>query len=102
MDSTYIKKRSGIKDPSEVPKSTHYMFWGAVIGMFAGLVSLFAASTGYAAMTGLEPVNCAIFGSFMTVTLSQPAALFGVAVGTACGGICALAAHCVHHSKAEC
>ena len=90
-------KWSGLDPPKTNPKTARFVFWGAVTGLFAGLATLLAASTSYAAMTGLDPVTCAIFGSTATVLLSQPAGLAGLLVGAACGGICALVARHVHH-----
>ena len=99
MIKTLSQHQSGIDPPSTVPRWAHYVFWGAVIGVLAGLATLFAASTYYGATTGLAPVDCAIFGSVMTVWLSQPVGLIGLAAGAACGGTCALVAHFAHSSR---
>ena len=90
------KNWTGTDPPSEIPRRVHFVFWGAVIGLIAGLVTLATAATVYGFMTGLEPVNCAIFGTTMTVMLSQPTALVGLVLGAACGGLCALVAHATH------
>ena len=97
--NTISTHRSGIDPPKTAPERVHYVFWGAVIGLFAGLASLFAVSTAYGAMSGLGPVNCAAFGSVTTLLLSQPIGLAGLAVGAACGGACALVAHYAHRSE---
>lgn len=94
--NTLSKNRSGIDPPST--ESVNYVFWGAVIGVLAALASLFAMSTYYGATTGLGAVDCAVFGSFMTLLLSQPAALAGLLAGAVCGGACALVAHFAHRS----
>ena len=91
--------QSGIDPPSRAPEWARYAFWGAVIGVLAGLASLFAVSTWYGAATGLAPVNCAIFGSITTVLLSQPVGLAGLLAGAACGGLCATVAHFVHKPR---
>ncbi|MGB5258748.1 MAG: hypothetical protein WBN44_15950 [Woeseiaceae bacterium] len=91
------KKINGVDPPNAVPKRQHYAFWGAAIGLVAGLATLFAASTAYGAMTGLGAADCVILGSVMTVMLSQPAGLAGLLVGALCGAGCALIAHFVHH-----
>lgn len=90
------EKWSGTNVPKENPGTAGYVFRGAVAGLVIGLATLLTATTTYAAMIGLEPVNCAIFGSTMTVLLSQPAALAGLLVGAACGGVCALVARHAH------
>lgn len=92
------KKWSGIDPPKEVPRKASYVYWGAVVGLAAGLATLFGMSTAYAATTGLGTTDCVILGSVMTVMLSQPAGLAGLTLGVACGGLCALVAHNVHHS----
>ena len=97
--TTISRHSSGIDPPKELPDTVRYIFSGAVIGVFAGLASLFAASTSYAAMNGHEVVNCAVFGSVTTLLLSQPAALIGLIAGAACGGICALVSHHVHRTR---
>lgn len=93
------KKWSGIDPPNAVPRQVRWVFWGAVSGMVAGLATLFATSTAYGAMTGLEAVDCVVLGSLMTVMLSQPAGLAGLLVGAFCGGTSALIAHFMHHSS---
>jgi len=90
--------QSGIDPPKKVPELVHYVFRGAVIGMLAGLATLFAMSTAYGAVSGLAPAECAVLGSVMTVLLSQPVALVGIAAGATCGATCALVAHLVHRS----
>ena len=90
-------KWSGVDPPTATPKRAHYVFWGSVIGLVAGLATLFAVSTYYGAMTGLEAANCVALGSVMTVLLSQPVGLGGLLVGGACGGLCAGIAHWIHH-----
>ncbi len=97
--NTLSEHRSGIDPPNAVPERVHYVFWGAVIGVVAGLASLVAISTYYGVMSGLGPVNCAAFASVSTLLLSQPAALAGLVVGAVCGGACALVAHIVHRSR---
>jgi len=92
------KERSGIDPPKATPRSVHWVYWGAVTGMVAGLATLFATSAAYGAMTGLGAADCVVLGSLMTVMLSQPAGLAGLLVGALCGGTCALIAHFVHHS----
>ena len=99
MDRSIYQTRNTVGPPSEVPRSSQYMFRGAVIGLVAGIVALFAASTAYAAVAGYDPVNCAVLGSFMTVTLSQPVGLAGLLVGSVCGGICAMVAHWTDKAK---
>ena len=93
-----IDKWSGVNPPTATPKSAHYVFRGSVIGLVAGLATLFTVSTSYGAFTGLEAANCVALGSVMTVMLSQPVALFGLLVGAACGGLCAGLARALHHS----
>ena len=88
---------SGIDPPREKPDTAKFVFRGAVTGLVIALATLATATTSYAAFNGLEPANCAVFGSTMTLWLSQPAALAGLVVGAACGGICALVARHVHH-----
>lgn len=92
------KKWSGSDPPNAVSKRVHWVFWGAVTGLIAGLATLFATSTAYGAMTGLGAVDCVVLGSVMTVMLSQPAGLAGLSVGALCGGACAFVAHFAHHS----
>ncbi len=75
------------------------MFRGAVIGTIVALAALFAGSTYFAAASGIETVNCAVFGCFVTVLLSQPAAIIGIAAGAALGGLCALVVHYAHKSR---
>ncbi len=99
MTKTISQHRSGIDPPSEVPERVHYVFWGAVIGVLAGLASLFAISTYYGAVSGLEPVDCAVFGSITTLLLSQPVAIVGLLAGAVCGGACAFVAHLAHRSR---
>ena len=96
---TVSQYRTGIDPPKETSDTAHYVFSGAVIGVLAGLASLFALSTTYAATNGLEPVNCIVFGSFATLLLSQPAAMIGLIAGAACGGACAFVAHRVHRYR---
>jgi hypothetical protein len=93
-----VDKWSGVNPPTATSKTAHYVFWGSVIGLFAGLATLFAVSTYYGALTGLEAANCVALGSVMTVMLSQPVGLGGLVVGAACGGLCAAVARAVHHS----
>ena len=100
--NTLSKSRSGIDTQNAIPERVNYVFWGAVIGVLAGLASLFAVSTSYAAMTGLGgPVDCAVFGSITTLLLSQPVALVGIIVGAVCGGACAMIAHIAHGSRSS-
>ena len=82
--------------PKTDSKASRYVFAGAVSGVFAGLAALLAASTAYAATAGFTPVGCAVFGTTMTVLLSQPVGLAGLLAGAACGGMCALVAHHVN------
>ena len=96
---TISQHQSGIDPPKEIPDTVRYVFSGAVIGVFASLAGLFAASTSYAALNGYEAVNCAVFGSVTTLLLSQPAALIGLIAGAACGGACAFIAHRVHRAR---
>jgi len=96
--SAISKKWSGIDPPIATHKRAHWVFWGGVIGVVAGLATLFATSTAYGAMTGLGTADCVLLGSAMTVMLSQPAGLAGLLVGAFCGGTCALIAHFAHHS----
>ena len=95
---TISQHRSGIDPPRAVSERVRFVFWGAVIGLLAGLASLFAVSAVYGAMSGLEPANCAAFASVTTLLLSQPIGLAGILVGAACGGTCALVAHHAHRS----
>ena len=92
-----MRTLSGIDPPRENPDTAKFVFRGAVAGLVIGLATLATATSSYAAMNGCEPVNCAIFSSTMTLWLSQPAALAGLVVGAACGGICALVARHAHH-----
>ena len=87
---------SAADPPKADSKTTRYVFWGAVSGVFAGLAALLAASTAYAATAGLEPVGCMAFATTMTVLLSQPVGFAGLLAGAACGGIFALVAHHVN------
>jgi len=91
------KKVTGVGPRDAAPEGVHYAFWGSVIGLVAGVVTLFAASIAYGSMTGLGAADCVLLGSVMTVLLSQPAALAGLLMGALCGGICAVIAHFVHH-----
>ena len=96
---TFSKNVSGIDPPNAIPKSVHYVFWGAVIGVIGGLATLLTIATYYGAITGLSAAECAAFGSLMTVMLSQPAGLAGLLIGAACGGTCAIFAHYLHRSQ---
>lgn len=98
---TFSKNWSGIDPPSAIPKSVHYVFWGAAIGVIGGLVTLLTTATYFGAMSGLSATECAAFGSLMTVMLSQPAGLAGLLVGAACGGTCAIFARHLHRSRSE-
>ncbi len=98
---TISRQRSVTDPPRAGPTAAHYTFWGAVIGGIAGLATLFVVSTAYAATNGLGAMDCVVFGSMTTLLLSQPTALAGIAVGAACGGICALVAHKVHRSQSS-
>ena len=91
-------KWSGVNPPTATSKAAHYVFRGSVIGLVAGLATLFTVSTSYGAFTGLEAGSCVALGSVMTVLLSQPVALFGILVGAICGGVCAALGRAVHHS----
>ena len=93
-----IDNTSGVNTPKAIPKTANYVFWGAVIGLFGGLATLFAVSTYYGALTGLEAANCVALGSVMTVMLSQPVGLGGLLVGAGFGGICAGLVRAFHHS----
>ena len=95
---TLSQYQSGIDPPTTAPEWARYVFWGAVMGVLAGLATLFAVSTYYGATIGLAPADCAIFGSVTTLFLSQPVGLVGLAAGAACGGTCALVAH-AHNSR---
>ncbi len=90
---------SGIDPPSTSPEWARYVFWGAIMGVLAGLATLFAVSTYYGTTLGLAPADCAIFGSVTTLWLSQPVGLVGLAAGAACGGTCALVARAAHNSR---
>ena len=95
-----ISQERPVNDPTRAsPTTAHYTFWGAVIGVIAGLATLFALTTAYAASTGLGAMDCVAFGSISTLLLSQPAAVAGIAVGAACGAACALVVHKVHQSR---
>ena len=96
---TLSHNRSGNHSPGSIPTSVHFAFWGAVIGVLSGLATLFAISTYYGAISGLESVDCAVFGSVSTLLLSQPVILGGVATGAVCGGACALLVHFLHRSR---
>ena len=86
-----------VTDPPKADSSNeHYVFTGAVSGVLAGLAALLAASTAYAATTGLAVVDCAVFGTTMTVLLSQPVGLAGLLAGAACGGLFAVVARHVN------
>jgi hypothetical protein len=88
------QERNIIHTPKDVPKSCRFVFWGAAAGLIAGLAVLFSSSC-IAAITAAEPASCAAVGSFMTLALSYPVAVAGVAVGAACGGVCAMVGCCV-------
>ena len=99
MMTTLIHRQSGLDPPKTVSTSSRYVFWGAVIGTVVALATVFAGSTFFAAASGIETVNCAVFGCFVTVLLSQPAAVIGIAAGAAVGGVCALVVRFVHKSR---
>lgn len=97
MMNAISRKWSGLDPPKENPTTVAYVFWGAVTGLVVSLATLLAATTSYGAMSGLDPVGCAIFGSTMTLLFSQPAGLAGLLVGAAFGGVCGLVARHEHH-----
>ena len=82
--------------PKTEHKTERYVFTGAVSGLLAGLAAMLAASTAYAATMGLPAAECAVFGTTMTVLLSQPVGLAGLLAGAACGGLFAVVARHVH------
>ena len=96
MTNTTYKPYSATDPPKAQSKTTRWVFTGAVCGLFAGLVTMLVATTANGAMSGLAPLECAVYGTTMTVLLSQPAGLAGLLAGAVCGGICALVARHVH------
>ncbi len=83
---------------NDVPRLGHYVLWGAVVGAIGGLATLFVVTVYYGETLGLAPASCVLLGCAMTVLLSQPAGLLGLAAGAACGAVCGFVTHYVHHS----
>lgn len=83
---------------NDAPRLGPYVLWGAVVGLMGGLGTLFVVSVYYGAAMGLAPAACVALGCAMTVLLSQPAGLLGLAAGAACGAVCGFVAHYVRHS----
>jgi hypothetical protein len=81
----------------DLPGLAPYVFWGALVGLIAALVTVFVVSVGYAHTLGLAPASCAVTGCVMTVMLSQPAGLCGLAAGAASGAVCGLVGHYLRH-----
>ena len=98
MGQAYTQERSVVHTSGEIPRPTKYVFWGAVVGLIAGLAVLFSGSC-VAAITAAEPASCAAVGTFMTLALSYPVALAGAAIGATCGAFCAMVGCCVDHFR---
>ena len=98
---TFSNNWSGIDPPSALPKSVHYVFWGAAIGVIGGLVTLLTIATSYGAISGLSAAECAAFGCLMTVMLSQPAGLAGLSLGAVCRGTRAIIPRYRHRTRSD-
>jgi len=99
---TTISQQQFVIDlPRAGPTSARYTLWGKAIGAFAGLATLFAVSAAYALTKGYGALDCAAFGSIVTLLLSRPTVLAGHAVGAACGEACAFVAHLVHRPRSS-
>jgi hypothetical protein len=85
--------------PNAIPTIIRYVYWGAITGLLAGLVTLFAISTYYRWTVTGSPVDCVVFGSVFTLMLSQPAGLVGLIAGTAAGALAGGVATYVHHIR---
>jgi hypothetical protein len=80
-----------------VPRLIEYVYWGAIVGLAGGLGTLFVVSVHYARAIGLSPAECAAVGCAVTLLLSHPVGLLGLAVGAACGAFCGVVAHTIRH-----
>lgn len=79
------------------PRLVEYVYWGAIVGLAGGLGALFVVSVHYARAIGLSPAECAAVGCAVTVLLSHPVGLLGLAVGAACGALCGVVGHTIRH-----
>lgn len=63
------------------------VYWGGFVGLAGALGALFVVSVHYGETLGLAPGRCVVVGCAMTVMLSQPVGLAGLAAGIGCGAL---------------
>jgi hypothetical protein len=81
------------KSASTMPRWARYTFAGGVAGFVSALAVLFIITVFYGEVLGMGAESCVIFGCAMTAMLSQPAGLFGMALGIIVGAICGALGH---------
>jgi hypothetical protein len=64
-----------------------YCFWGAVAGLFAGIVALYVVALLYEHALGVSLAQCAAIGCAITLLLSQPVGIGGMAIGAIVGAV---------------
>ncbi len=74
-----------------------FVFWGGAAGFAAGVGVLLVLAVSYGTAIGLSPGACALFACSITVLLSQPAGIAGMATGAAVGAVAGGIVYYVHH-----
>jgi hypothetical protein len=85
------------RSPMLVRRLVTFVFWGCAAGLVAGVGMLFVLAVAYGEAIGLSPGACALFACSVTVLLSQPAGVAGMASGAAVGAVAGGIVYYVHH-----
>ena len=71
--------------PPKLSRSIRHVFWGAVLGLAAGLAVAFALALFDGYTQGMSPLACLAYGCTLTALLSHPAGLGGMLLGATLG-----------------
>ncbi len=82
---------------NRVSKLSHYVYWGAGIGVVSSLAMLFVIVFFYGQSMGLSAGECTLLSCVMTIFLSQPAGVVGILAGAGVGAICGWVGHWHRH-----
>lgn len=77
---------------------SHFLYWGAGVGVISSLTTLFIVVYLYGQSLGLSTGECTLLSCFMTLLLSQPTGVIGIIAGAVIGAICGFIGHRLHTS----
>jgi hypothetical protein len=77
---------------------SHFLYWGAGVGVVSSLTTLFVVVYLYGQSLGLSAGECTLLSCFMTILLSQPTGVIGIIAGAVIGALCGFIGHRIHTS----